>query len=390
MSGSLIRGPAGEPRHFCIELFDLTERRRVAQARRERAVAQAADRAKSELLALVSHDVRTPLHAVIGFAQVLRSMQLPPERQLAAIDHILGAGRHLLQLMNDLLDLTGAETGQLQLVLEPVQAQEVVAEAMEIVAGLADERSITLRSRPAAGAFAVRADRHRLRQVLLNLLGNAIKFTPAGGAVEVVIGSAEILVQDTGDGIPPDQLPFLFTPFHRGVRRQRIRSRGIRPGVGAVAAADAGDGGRPHPAHLVKRGHHVSPDPAHGVTGRDQPGAPVAGVDAVTSRSTRRNSATSIGFVMHTSAPAARARARSCELVTPVSATTGNPSNSGRLRTCSMSRKPPCRSAPIIRSVTRTLGVSSISRSRAAPAIALVRTACPSASRTIRSSSRPA
>ena len=127
MSGSLIRGPAGEPRHFCIELFDLTERRRVAQARRERAVAEAADRAKSELLALVSHDVRTPLHAVIGFAQVLRSMQLPPERQRAAIDHILGAGRHLLQLINDLLDLTGAETGQLQLVLEPVQAQEVVA-----------------------------------------------------------------------------------------------------------------------------------------------------------------------------------------------------------------------------------------------------------------------
>jgi PAS domain S-box-containing protein len=216
MSGSLIRGPAGEPRHFCIELFDLTERRRVAQARRERAVAQAADRAKSELLALVSHDVRTPLHAVIGFAQVLRSMQLPPERQRAAIDHILGAGRHLLQLMNDLLDFTGAETGQLQLVLEPVQAQEVVAEAVEIVAGLADERSITLRSRPAVGCIAVRADRHRLRQVLLNLLGNAIKFTPVGGAVEVVIGSAEITVEDSGDGIPPDQLPFLFTPFHRG------------------------------------------------------------------------------------------------------------------------------------------------------------------------------
>jgi PAS domain S-box-containing protein len=216
MSGSLIRGPAGEPRHFCIELFDLTERRRVAQARRERAVAQAADRAKSELLALVSHDVRTPLHAVIGFAQVLRSMELPPERQRAAIDHILGASRHLLQLINDLLDLTGAETGQLQLVLEPVQAQEVVGEAMEIVAGLADERSITLRSRPAAGPLAVCADRHRLRQVLLNLLGNAIKFTPVGGAVEVVVGSDEILVADTGNGIPPDQLPFLFTPFHRG------------------------------------------------------------------------------------------------------------------------------------------------------------------------------
>ena len=215
MSGSLIRGRAGEPRLFCIELFDLTERRRVAQARRARAVAEAADRAKSELLALVSHEVRTPLHAVIGFAQVLRTMQLSPEQQGAAIDHILGAGRHLLQLINDLLDLTGAETGQLQMVLEPVPAQEVVAEAMQIVAGLAAERSITVTSLRAADALHVQADRHRLRQVLLNLLGNAIKFTPIGGGVQVVLGPAEILVQDTGDGIPRDQLPFLFTPFHR-------------------------------------------------------------------------------------------------------------------------------------------------------------------------------
>jgi PAS domain S-box-containing protein len=215
MSGSLIRGPGGEPRHFCIELFDLTERRRVAMARREQAVAQAANHAKSELLALVSHEVRTPLHAVIGFAQVLRTMQLTPERQGAAIDHILGAGRHLLQLINDLLDLTGAETRQLQLDLEPTQTSEVVTEAIAIVAGLADDRSITLRALPAAGAAQVWADRHRLRQVLLNLLGNAIKFTPVGGAVEVVTGAGELLVRDNGDGIPPDQLPFLFMPFHR-------------------------------------------------------------------------------------------------------------------------------------------------------------------------------
>jgi len=98
---------------------------------------------------------------------------------------------------------------------EQVRAQEVAREAMEIVAGLADERSITLQTRSAGGALTVCADRQRLRQVLLNLLGNAIKFTPVGGAVEVVMGSEEILVEDTGDGIPPDQLPFLFMPFHR-------------------------------------------------------------------------------------------------------------------------------------------------------------------------------
>ncbi|ACV78398.1 ATP-binding protein [Nakamurella multipartita] len=215
LSGSLIRGSQSEPRHFCIELFDLTERRRVAQARRAQAVAQAADRAKSELLALVSHEVRTPLNAVIGFAQVLRGLPLTPERQSAAVEHILGAGRHLLQLINDLIDLTGAETRQLQLTFEPLPAGPVVAEAMQIVAGMAEERSIALSSRAVGAGPAVWADRHRLRQVLLNLLGNAIKFTPAGGRVEVIVGDGEILVRDTGEGIAPDQVPLLFTPFHR-------------------------------------------------------------------------------------------------------------------------------------------------------------------------------
>lgn len=215
LSGSLIRGPQGEPRHFCIELFDLTERRRVAQARRAQAVAQAADRAKSELLALVSHEVRTPLNAVIGFAQVLRGLPLTPERQTAAVEHILGAGRHLLQLINDLIDLTGAETRQLQLTFEPVAAAPVVAEAMQMLTGMAEERALTMGVRTTGDPPAVRADRHRLRQVLVNLLGNAIKFTPAGGRVEVIVGDGEIVVRDTGEGIAPDQVPLLFTPFHR-------------------------------------------------------------------------------------------------------------------------------------------------------------------------------
>ncbi len=215
MSGSLIRGSAGEPRHFCIEMIDLTERRRAAQADREREAARAADRAKSELLTLVSHEVRTPLHAVMGFAQVLQGMQLAPEQQREAVGHILGAGRHLLQLINDLLDLTGAEAGQLHLDLESLSTRAAVAEAMDMVAGLADERSISLRTDAPAGDQLVRADRHRLRQVLLNLLGNAIKFTPPGGAVRVGIDGDGITVADTGDGIPAASMPLLFTPFHR-------------------------------------------------------------------------------------------------------------------------------------------------------------------------------
>jgi signal transduction histidine kinase len=140
-----------------------------------------------------------------------------PDRQRAAIEHILGAGRHMLQLINDLIDLTGAETGQLQLTIELLRADEIVAEATQMVAGLADERALTMQVHPREdGPVRVCADRNRLRQVLLNLLGNAIKFTPVGGRIEVAVGPGEILVRDTGDGVPADLLPYLFIPFHRG------------------------------------------------------------------------------------------------------------------------------------------------------------------------------
>jgi PAS domain S-box-containing protein len=213
--GSLIRGRDGDPRHFCIELFDLTERRRVAQARRERAVAEAANRAKSDLLALVSHELRTPLNAVIGFAQLIGAGGLTERQQRDGVGYILGAGRHLLRLINDLIDLTGAETGQLRLAAEPVAVSEVVREALEIVAGLAEERRVTLRGPDDGPADWVRADRQRLLQVLLNLIGNGIKFTPAGGRATVGVDRGAVVVTDTGPGIEPDQLERLFTPFHR-------------------------------------------------------------------------------------------------------------------------------------------------------------------------------
>ncbi|ODU06891.1 MAG: hypothetical protein ABS81_03640 [Pseudonocardia sp. SCN 72-86] len=215
LGGSLVRGRDGEPQLFCVELFDLTERRRVAQARRERAVAEAANHAKSELLALVSHELRTPLNAVIGFAQLLGGAALSEQQQSDGVGHILGAGRHLLRLINDLIDLTGAETGQLRLAAEPVALDDAVREASEIVAGLAAERGVTLDGPHAASGEWVRADRQRLLQVLINLIGNGIKFTAAGGRVTVGVDRGAVTVADTGPGIPPDQLGRLFTPFHR-------------------------------------------------------------------------------------------------------------------------------------------------------------------------------
>ena len=213
LRGSVVRDE--QARYCCVELFDLTERRRVARARREAAVAETANRARSELLTLVSHELRTPLHAVIGFAQVLQSMPLSAEQQRESVGHILGAGRHLLQLINDLLDLTGAESGQLHLDTARVATGGVVAEALEIVAVLARERSITLVGPELDPGHRVLADPQRLRQVLLNLLGNAIKFTPAGGRVTVALRPGGISVTDTGPGITADEVPHLFTPFHR-------------------------------------------------------------------------------------------------------------------------------------------------------------------------------
>ena len=213
--GSVVRDQSGAARYVCAELFDLTERRRVAQARRETAMAQAASEAKSELLAHVSHELRTPLNAVIGFAQVIESMPVTPQQQREGLGHILGAGHHLLRLINDLLDLTGAESGHLQLEVVPVRTAAVVAEAMDIVASLAEERAITLAASESAPDQWLHADPQRLRQVLLNLLGNAIKFTNNGGAVSVQIDTGRVSVSDNGPGIAPEEIPNLFVPFRR-------------------------------------------------------------------------------------------------------------------------------------------------------------------------------
>ena len=227
LGGSVVCDHAGDARYFCVELFDLTERRRVAQARRATAVAEAASQAKSELLALVSHELRTPLNAVIGFAQVLQSMEITPEQRGEGVAHILGAGRHLLRLINDLLDLTGAESGRLQLDVQHVATSEVVDEAMEIVSSLARERSITMTAPEPTVDHHLVADPQRLRQVLLNLLGNAIKFTDPGGSVSITVEPGRVSVHDTGPGIAEQEIAGLFVPFRRRAGSQEGSGLGL-------------------------------------------------------------------------------------------------------------------------------------------------------------------
>ncbi len=190
-----------------------------------------ASRAKSEFLSRMSHELRTPLNAILGFAQLL---ELDHPDQEESVGHILKAGRHLLDLVNEVLDIARIETGRLVISSEPVSAKETIQEGLDLVAPLAAARGIRL-GVEAAGLSDrfIAVDRQRLKQVLLNLLSNAIKYNRPGGAVTLSSvdapgGRLRINVRDTGPGIPPDRLGQLFTPFERlGAEQTGIEGTGL-------------------------------------------------------------------------------------------------------------------------------------------------------------------
>lgn len=222
-----------------VSLRDVTDRKRAEeharQLERERAArseAEAANQAKSEFLAMMSHELRTPLNAVIGYSELLDlgiGGKLTDE-QRQQIVRIRAAGQHLLGLVNEVLDLAKVEAGQLAVSTSPARASATADAALSIVQPRAEMRGITIHSACDGSAPAVYlADEHRVRQVLVNLLGNAIKFTPTGGRVEVNCGVTRtpdgsarlpagrdwvyIRVADTGVGIAPELQSAIFEPF---------------------------------------------------------------------------------------------------------------------------------------------------------------------------------
>jgi signal transduction histidine kinase/CheY-like chemotaxis protein len=183
--------------------------------------AREANRAKSEFLSNMSHELRTPLNAIIGFGQLLSVSEaklMAPERTKEFVGHIVEAGRHLLTLINDILNLAQIEAGKLSVSVEAVTVDEVLSECRAMTEAAADRRNIRLLFTP-AGSLSVRADRTRLKQVVLNLLSNAVKYNRDMGSVVVSCEAAEdrvrITVQDNGLGMRPDQLQSLFQPFNR-------------------------------------------------------------------------------------------------------------------------------------------------------------------------------
>ena len=199
---------------------DITERVETEQALiAAREEAERANQAKSGFLSSMSHELRTPMNAILGFAQLLEFDNRLNSDQKDNVHEISKAGYHLLDLINEVLDLSKIEAGRIDLSIEPVGLAGLIEECLSLVQPLAMARNIGLASQCAQGA-AMRADRIRLKQILLNLLSNAIKYNREGGNVFLNVQSTErnflcLAVTDTGIGIPPDKLNEIFQPFHR-------------------------------------------------------------------------------------------------------------------------------------------------------------------------------
>ena len=201
-----------------------TARGRInAALRSAKVAAERGNRAKSEFLASMSHELRTPLNAIIGFSEVLADETFGPlnKRQARYVGHILSSGRHLLSLINDILDLSKVEAGKQTLSPQKVGVVELVNTSLTLFKEKAQKHHIRLDFDPGSvpAGLVVEADERKLKQVFFNLLSNAVKFTPDGGTVSVRVASTqdelEVQVQDTGIGLAPDDLERVFSAFEQ-------------------------------------------------------------------------------------------------------------------------------------------------------------------------------
>jgi PAS domain S-box-containing protein len=221
---------------------DFTERNRLDQALLEknvelesaRSVAEKANLAKSEFLSNMSHELRSPLNAILGFAQLMESDPQPPtSTQKESISQILQAGWHLLKLIDEILDLAKVESGQVSLSPEPVSLAEIIIECQSMVEPQAQQRGLKMIYPKCETPYFVRADRTRLKQILINLLSNAVKYNSEKGTVEVTCseitaGRIRLSVRDTGLGMSHDQIGQLFQTFNRlGQEGGNIEGTGI-------------------------------------------------------------------------------------------------------------------------------------------------------------------
>lgn len=216
-----LRDPQGNLVGFSKITRDITERKQTQEALlKAKDEAERSNKFKDQFLSTMSHELRTPLNAVLGFSDLLTEERYGPlnDRQRRYVTHIHTGGKHLLRLINDILDLSKIEAGRLQLAIESVPVEASIAEVIDTLRPLADKKSqsLVVNTSPDLG---VRADTTRFKQILMNLLGNAIKFTPEGGKIELTahqLGEVvRVEVHDSGPGIPVEEQQRIFEAFHR-------------------------------------------------------------------------------------------------------------------------------------------------------------------------------
>ncbi len=229
-----LRGPDNAVTELHTSVRDITERKQAeAVISRAREEAVRANLAKNEFLSRMSHELRTPLHAILGFGELLAQDELKPSVR-EGLAQITKGGRHLLELINEVLDIASIDRGELRMSLEPVHVGMLISEALEMIVPLATAGTIELPT-PAEDELDrhVLADRHRLKQILLNLLSNAVKYTRPGGEVRVGVGACNagqvrIEVADTGIGIAPENLSRVFAAFDRiGAETTDVEGTGL-------------------------------------------------------------------------------------------------------------------------------------------------------------------
>lgn len=217
--------------HVVVEIQDTTE---IEELRESVVELRSANEAKDTYLCRMSHELRSPLTAVIGYSELLQADAQLVGEDLQAAEAIFNAGEHLMGLTNDLLDITRIESGQMQMSIEPVSLDSVLESAVELMTPLAVRTGVTLSLPAQSSAFYVRADTRRLTQAVVNLLSNSIKYNRPNGRVWIEVtkspssGSVRLSVSDSGMGIDEENLPRLFQPFERlGAESSDVEGAGL-------------------------------------------------------------------------------------------------------------------------------------------------------------------